>query len=83
MQATFTALIHISHGAVFDGARGNYIEEMNLTHWCLCSTKLAGAQAVLLQSAGIECRLTSMVWSAAGKRSLAENFVLNSKGKYR
>ncbi len=70
-------LIHISTDAVFDGARGNYIEE-DEPHplGVYASTKLAGEQAVLAANPqALIARVNFYGWSAAGSRSLAENFV--------
>lgn len=70
-------LVHISTDAVFDGSAGNYSEgdEPNPLS-VYASTKLAGEQAVLsVNSDALVTRVNFYGWSAAGNRSLAENFV--------
>lgn len=70
-------LVHISTDAVFDGSTGNYTENDAPNPLSVyASTKLAGENAVL--SANPEALVTRVNfygWSAAGNRSLAENFV--------
>ncbi len=77
-------MIHISTDAVFDGQKGNYREgDAPNPLSVYASTKLAGEEAVLSENAAaLITRVNFYGWSAAGNRSLAENFVNNlSAGK--
>lgn len=77
-------LVHISTDAVFDGLRGDYVEE-DVPHplGVYTSTKLAGEQAVAsIDPSAIIARVNMYGWSLQGKRSLAEFFFNNlSAGK--
>lgn len=72
-------LIHISTDAVFDGLRGNYIEDDQPNPQNVYArTKLAGEQAV--QNANPDAliaRVNFYGWSLSGQRSLAEHFFHN------
>lgn len=70
-------MIHISTDAVFDGSRGNYTEEDEPNPLSVyAQTKLDGERAVLAaNSDALITRVNFYGWSAAGNRSLAENFV--------
>lgn len=72
-------LVHISTDAVFDGSIGNYTEEDVPNPLSVyASTKLAGERAVLSADPdALVARVNFYGWSAAGNRSLAENFVSN------
>jgi len=72
-------LIHISTDAVFDGSKGNYREEDKTNPLSVyASTKLEGEKAVLdANPDALIARVNFYGWSAAGNRSLAENFVRN------
>ncbi|HNR02795.1 MAG TPA: SDR family oxidoreductase [Anaerolineaceae bacterium] len=72
-------LIHISTDAVFDGSKGNYQEEDKPNPLSVyASTKLEGEKAVLdANPDALIARVNFYGWSAAGNRSLAENFVRN------
>jgi len=70
-------MIHISTDAVFDGNKGNCVEgdEPNPLS-VYASSKLAGEKAVLsAYPDALVARVNFYGWSAAGNRSLAENFV--------
>ena len=70
-------MIHISTDAVFDGSRGGYTEEDETNPLSVyAKTKLEGERAVLAANAdALIARVNFYGWSAAGNRSLAENFV--------
>lgn len=70
-------MIHISTDAVFDGSRGNYNENDEPNPLSVyAQTKLDGEHAVLAANAeALITRVNFYGWSAAGNRSLAENFV--------
>lgn len=72
-------MIHISTDAVFDGQQGNYREEEKTNPLSVyASTKLEGEMAVLAANPeALITRVNFYGWSAAGNRSLAENFVHN------
>lgn len=72
-------LVHISTDAVFDGSKGNYTEEDTPNPLSVyAGTKLAGEKAVLSANPdALVARVNFYGWSAAGNRSLAENFVNN------
>jgi len=72
-------LIHISTDAVFDGSIGNYREQDSPNPLSVYArTKLEGEQAVLSTNPdALVTRVNFYGWSAAGNRSLAENFVNN------
>jgi len=72
-------MIHISTDAVFDGTVGNYREEDKPNPLSVyASTKLEGERAVLAANPdALIARVNFYGWSAAGNRSLAENFVHN------
>jgi len=72
-------MIHISTDAVFDGQKGNYREEDEPNPLGVyASTKLDGEKAVLTANPdALITRVNFYGWSAAGNRSLAENFVHN------
>ena len=77
-------MIHISTDAVFDGSRGNYREDDETNPLSVyAKTKLEGERAVLAaNSDALITRVNFYGWSAAGNRSLAENFVTRlSAGK--
>jgi len=70
-------MIHISTDAVFDGSRGNYTEDDEPNPLSVyAQTKLDGERAVLAANQdALITRVNFYGWSAAGNRSLAENFV--------
>jgi dTDP-4-dehydrorhamnose reductase len=70
-------MIHISTDAVFDGQKGNYREEDAPNPLSVyAKTKLDGENAVLANNPdALITRVNFYGWSAAGNRSLAENFV--------
>lgn len=70
-------IIHISTDAVFDGNKGNYVEDDEPNPLSVyASSKLAGEKAVLSANPdALVARVNFYGWSAAGNRSLAENFV--------
>lgn len=70
-------MIHISTDAVFDGSRGGYTETDEPNPLSVYArTKLEGERAVLAaNSDALITRVNFYGWSAAGNRSLAENFV--------
>ena len=70
-------MIHISTDAVFDGSRSNYTEEDEPNPLSVyAQTKLDGERAVLAANQdALITRVNFYGWSAAGNRSLAENFV--------
>ncbi len=72
-------MIHISTDAVFDGQQGNYREEEKTNPLSVyASSKLEGEMAVLAANPeALITRVNFYGWSAAGNRSLAENFVHN------
>lgn len=72
-------MIHISTDAVFDGQQGNYTEESAPNPLSVyASTKLEGEKAVLAANPdALIVRVNFYGFSAAGNRSLAENFVRN------
>lgn len=72
-------LVHISTDAIFDGQKGNYKEEDAPNPLSVyASTKLEGERAVLAANPdALVARVNFYGWSAAGNRSLAENFVHN------
>lgn len=77
-------LLHISTDAVFDGQRGNYLEEDTPNPInTYARTKLAGEIAVAeANPQAIIARVNLYGWSLTGKRSLAEFFYNNlSAGK--
>jgi dTDP-4-dehydrorhamnose reductase len=77
-------LLHISTDAVFDGLRGNYLEEDSPNPVnTYAHTKLAGELAVAeANPQAIIARVNLYGWSLTGKRSLAEFFYNNlSVGK--
>lgn len=72
-------LVHISTDAVFDGEKGDYLEE-DTPHPPnqYGSTKLSGEQEVLkAYPQAIVARVNFFGWSPSGKRSLAEFFIQN------
>ncbi|MBN1454519.1 MAG: SDR family oxidoreductase, partial [Anaerolineales bacterium] len=76
-------LLHISTDAVFDGRRGNYLEEDPPGPQSVYArTKLHGEQAVAqVNPQAIIARVNFYGWSLGGQRSLAEFFYNNlSKG---
>jgi dTDP-4-dehydrorhamnose reductase len=83
-RSTGAAMVHISTDAVFDGVRGNYLEEdvpnpVNI----YAQTKLRGEQAVLAANPDAAvARVNFYGWSVIGTRSLGELFYNNlSVGK--
>jgi dTDP-4-dehydrorhamnose reductase len=68
--------IQISTDAVFDGARGNYIEEDTPSPLNVyAKTKYAGENSVLeVDKQALVCRVNFYGWSISGIRSLAEWF---------
>lgn len=72
-------MIHISTDAVFDGHKGDYVEEDTPNPLSVYArTKLEGEQAVLSSyPSAMVARVNFYGWSATGKRSLAEHFVHN------
>lgn len=72
-------LVHISTDAVFNGSTGNYTEDDIPNPLSVyASTKLAGENAVVsAYPEALVARVNFYGWSAAGNRSLAENFVNN------
>jgi dTDP-4-dehydrorhamnose reductase len=73
--------IHISTDAVFDGARGGYIESDTPNPLSVyAATKLAGEQAVAAENPqAVIARVNFYGWSLSGTRSLAEFFYNNLK----
>ena len=77
-------LVHLSTDAVFDGLRGNYLEEDTPNPLSVYArTKLDGEKAVLdAFPKAVVARVNFYGWSLTGKRSLAEFFYNNlSEGK--
>lgn len=72
-------MLHISTDAIFDGQKGNYQEGDTPNPLSVyASTKLDGEKAVLTSNPdALIARVNFYGWSAAGNRSLAENFVNN------
>jgi dTDP-4-dehydrorhamnose reductase len=70
-------MIHISTDAVFDGNQGDYHEDDATNPLSVyAKTKLAGERAVIAANPdALIPRVNFYGWSAAGNRSLAENFV--------
>lgn len=70
-------MIHISTDAIFDGSRGNYTEsDIPNPINTYARTKLEGEIEVLKANPdALVTRVNFYGWSAAGNRSLAENFV--------
>jgi dTDP-4-dehydrorhamnose reductase len=69
-------MMHISTDAVFNGDKGNYVEEDEPAPLSVYArTKLAGEEAVLAANPrAIVARVNFYGWSITGKRSLAEFF---------
>ena len=77
-------MIQVSTDAVFDGSKGNYDEDDETNPLSVYArTKLEGEKAALAANPEtLVVRVNFYGWSAAGNRSLAENFVHNfSDGK--
>lgn len=72
-------MIHISTDAVFDGAKGDYLETDTPNPLSVYArTKLQGEQSVLAANPdALIARVNFYGWSITGKRSLAEFFVNN------
>lgn len=72
-------MVQISTDAVFDGAKGNYVETDDPNPLSIYArTKLEGENAVLAADPNaLVARVNFYGWSAAGNRSLAEWFVHN------